>query len=640
MSVATSNEFLESLRKSGLFDEQELDITLASYTGTTEEPAKIAEFLIKQKKLTSFQAKSLLAGRHKGLIIGAYKVMDKIGAGGMGIVYLAEHEKLKRRVAIKILPEDKTRDKLSLERFYREARAAAALDHPNIVKAYDISSMGQTHYLVMEYIDGTNLQKYVDNKGPLPWKTAINIVVQSCKGLQHAHERNVVHRDIKPANILVDKSGQVKILDLGLARSFQINQDNLTQDLSDGKDVMGSIDYIAPEQAIANNAIDTRADIYSLGATLYTLITGKPPVEGTTAQKLLQHQMQMPTPINRIKPEVPEAVAHVVARMMAKRPEHRYQSPNEVIAALTPFLGTNSQPMPGIVSTQFNTAPLSQNITGNLHRQTDLLQPTSPIKGPSGNVASHSTKIESKGATRRVKKFKKKSTLDNRLSTRTIFIIVGIAAVLIPTITLFIINSGGKGHIKKADPGAIHSLIGDKFQIKTGSKMPDLKYDDFSNVSFRLSNYQGKVILIEFWGFWDPNSIKLFSLNKSMPERMKSRPFVLLGVNTDKTQEDIDLGLKKHFVNWRNVKNKQADGSILSQSFGVKSSPTLILIDADGVVRRIWEEYYDHVGIELGVEEWVKDAEIKATQPRRPSSTTGNQPPGDNNPQGNGPPRK
>ncbi|HMP15405.1 MAG TPA: serine/threonine-protein kinase, partial [Gemmatales bacterium] len=186
MPVATSNEFVETLRKSGLIEPAVLDEALASFTGTTEEPLKIAEYLVQRKLLTSFQAKSLLAGKYKGLVIGSYKMMEKIGAGGMGIVYLAEHDKLKRRVAIKILPEDKTRDKLALERFYREARAAAALDHPNIVKAFDINEHQGLHYLVMEYIDGTNLQKYVDTKGAMPWKTAVNIVIQACKGFQHA----------------------------------------------------------------------------------------------------------------------------------------------------------------------------------------------------------------------------------------------------------------------------------------------------------------------------------------------------------------------------------------------------------------------------------------------------------------------
>lgn len=610
MPVATSNQFLETLRKSGLIDESVLDGALSAYTGTTEEPIKIAEYLIQKKLLTSFQAKSLLTGRYKGLIIGAYRVLDKIGAGGMGIVYLAEHEKLKRRVAIKVLPEDKTRDKLALERFYREARAAAALDHPNIVKAFDVSAHNGTHYLVMEYIDGANLQKYVDSKGPLPWKTAINIVIQSCKGLQHAHERNMVHRDIKPANILVDRTGQVKILDLGLARSFRVTQDNLTQDLSDGKDVMGSIDYIAPEQAIANKAIDTRADIYSLGATLYSLITGRPPVEGTTAQKLLQHQMQMPTPINRLKPEVPDAIANIVAKMMAKKPEYRFQSPNEVIAALTPFVSSNSQAVPGLSATQFNTAPIHPS-TGQLLRPTGSLTPTAPINGASGAVSSQSTKIETKRSSRKSKKLKRKNALNTRLSSRTIMIIGAIALVLIPAVTIFVINNSSRKPSTEVDLSMSRSLTGDKYSIRANGRIPDIKLEDLNKGSFRLADYRGKVILLEFWGFWCSPSLKMLPNNKDLTDRYKDRPFAMVGINTDKQQDDLDKGMAKYSVNWRNVKNKQTDGSLLTQSFGVKSSPTIVLIDSAGTIRHVWEGYVEPEKMNPIIDGFVVEAETR-----------------------------
>ncbi|MFT3882687.1 MAG: protein kinase [Gemmatales bacterium] len=622
MPVATSNQFLETLRKSGLVEEAVLDEALGKYTGTTEEPIKIAEYLIQSKLITSFQAKSLLGGRFKGLVIGAYRVMDKIGAGGMGIVYLGEHEKLKRRVAIKILPEDKTKDKLSLERFYREARAAAALDHPNIVKAFDVSEQNGMHYLVMEYIDGTNLQKYVDTKGPLPWKTAVNILIQSCKGLQHASERNMVHRDIKPANILVDKTGQVKILDLGLARSFEVVQDNLTQDLSDGKDVMGSIDYIAPEQAIANNTVDVRADIYSLGATFYTLVTGKPPVEGTTAQKLLQHQMQLPPPINRLRPEIPEGLNQVLFRMMAKRPEHRFKTPNEVIAALNPFLGNNSQNIPVISGTQFNTAPLGP-ITGGIYRtQTGNLQPTAPVPGASGSVgsgrvgsgsvSSHSTKIESKGATSRVKAAPAKLSLDSKLSPRTMLLVGAIAAVLIPAVTLYIMFSGNTKTVVKADPSTERSTVGDKHTVRARAAMPDLKLTDTENKLFKISDYKGKVLLIQFYGFWDPNCHVHLEAQKALAASHNSSLFEVLGISTDSNSEDFEEGLKKYKLTWRHSKNLQADGSTISQSVGAKVSPTLYLIDHTGLVRNIWEGAYTDEELKTAVDALVKQATAAA----------------------------
>jgi serine/threonine protein kinase len=626
MPVATSNSFLESLRKSGLVEEAVLDEALSKYTGTTEEPIKIAEYLIQSKLITSFQAKSILAGRFKGLMIGAYRVMDKIGAGGMGIVYLGEHEKLKRRVAIKILPEDKTKDKLALERFYREARAAAALDHPNIVKAFDVSEQNGMHYLVMEFIDGNNLQKYVDTKGPLPWKTAINILIQSCKGLQHASERNMVHRDIKPANILVDKSGQVKILDLGLARSFQVVQDNLTQDLSDGSDVMGSIDYIAPEQAIANNAVDVRADIYSLGATFYTLVTGKPPVDGTTAQKLLQHQMQMPAPLSRLRPEIPESLNQVLFKMMAKRPEFRYSTPNEVIAALTPYLGNNSQNIPVMAGTQFNTAPLSP-ITGGIHRQSGVIRPTEPLRGPSGNISSHSTKIEAKSATSRVKVPPAKLSLDSNLSPRTLMIVGGLAALLIPIVTMIIIYSGDTKKVVVIDPTTQRSIVGAKHTVSGGGRFPELKLTDIDSKLFNITDYRNKVLLIQFFGFGDASCVKSLPVLKSMHEQYEKRQFEMLGINTDSSKEDFEIGMQKFKLPWRNVKNVQPDGNSISVDVGAKILPTIILVDHNGIVRHIWEGSYNQEELAKAVESFVKTADNAAATARAAQSKKDDPPP-------------
>lgn len=611
MPVATSNQFLETLRKSGLVEDSILDASLSSYTGTTEDPTKIAEYLVKNKLITTFQARSLLAGRFRGLVIGAYRIMDKIGSGGMGIVYMGEHEKLKRRVAIKILPEDKTRDKLALERFYREARAAAALDHPNIVKAFDVSEHQGMHYLVMEYIDGTNLQKYLDTKGPLPWKTAVNIVVQACKGLQHAHERNMVHRDIKPANILVDKGGQVKILDLGLARSFQISQDNLTQDLSDGKDIMGSIDYIAPEQAIANNVVDIRADIYSLGATLYALITGKPPVEGTTAQKLLQHQMQLPTPVSRLNPEVPEGVSHIINKMMAKRPEHRFSVPSELASALSPFISNSSQPISGVNSYPLNPSlagpPSGMGLglpsgnlgsgnlaggsltSGNLARSTGSLQPTVPIMGNSQAIGSHSTKIEAKGQTAKLKEASRNIKLDKKVSTKTIIIIAVLAAILIPGLTIYLITSGNKKTEVEIDPSMKFTMKGEKQNFSAGSRVPDLTITDMDGKAFKLKDYAGKAIILYYWGFWDPHSMNMIAEYADLFKKYQDRELAIVGVNTDISKEEIDQKMKSTEVPGRQVRSSQPDKSSITKFFGVKSSPTVFIIDHRGVFRHVWE---------------------------------------------------
>src|SRR5262249_6981652 len=268
--VLTREQFLEYIRKSGLVAEDTLTRVLGSEAEflDTEE---ITERLVQKQLLTSFQVKALRSGAYKGLVIGPYKMLEQIGKGGMGIVYLAEHQKLQRQVAIKVLPKDKTKDKAALERFYREARAVAALDHTNIVKAHDVNEDDGLHYFVMEYVKGVNLQQYLDQKGPVPWKLAVNYITQACWGLQHAHKKGLVHRDIKPGNLLVDKKGGLKILDLGLARCFQNSQDNVTGEIGDGS-IMGSVDYIAPEQALGSDTVDTRADLYSLGCTFFALV--------------------------------------------------------------------------------------------------------------------------------------------------------------------------------------------------------------------------------------------------------------------------------------------------------------------------------------------------------------------------------
>jgi len=194
MPVQSANTFLSLVSRSGLAAETTLEEAFAG--SRPANPHQAAETLVKKGILTPFQARVILSGRHKGLVLGPYRILNELGRGGMGIVYLAEHQKLQRQVAVKVLPKQSTADPLALDRFYREARAVAALDHPNIVKAYDVAEDGGIHYFVMEYVQGVNLQAYIDRKGPLPWKSAVGFIAQACKGLQHAHERQLVHRDI------------------------------------------------------------------------------------------------------------------------------------------------------------------------------------------------------------------------------------------------------------------------------------------------------------------------------------------------------------------------------------------------------------------------------------------------------------
>src|SRR4051812_10747226 len=330
---ATIDDFLDVVRKSNQLDVVRLDAYLderRQKDTLPPDPRKLAALLIRDGLLTNFQAEQFLQGKYKGFHVGGYRILERLGSGGTGTVYLAEHEVMKRRAAIKILPPQLANAPAILERFRREAQAAAVLDHPNIVRAYDFRHEGSVHFLVMEYVEGPNLEDVMHRKGPLPVAAACDYARQAAVGLQHAHEAGLVHRDVKPANLLVDGTGTVKLLDLGLARFAPNGAESVTKKFDENM-VMGTADYLAPEQALSLHDVDHRADVYSLGATLYALLAGEPPFHaGTITQKLLWHQMRDPTPLTRRRPDVPEEVCEVVARMMAKTADERYASCAEV----------------------------------------------------------------------------------------------------------------------------------------------------------------------------------------------------------------------------------------------------------------------------------------------------------------------
>ncbi len=314
-----------------------------------DEPFACAEALVKANVLTPFQAKQLLAGRHRGLVLGTYKILRPLGKGGMGVVYLADHASLGRKVAIKVLTQDQAKENLALERFYREARAAAALDHPNIVRLHDITQVSGINFLVMEYVDGVDLQSLLQQTGALHYAQAANYIGQAASGLVHAHERGFIHRDIKPANLILAKDGTIKILDMGLARSLVNPKDALTGKLDDDDVITGTADYLSPEQAL-NVTLDARSDIYSLGATFFTLLTARPPFNGSTAQKLAQHQVAPPPNLNKLRSTVPPELNEVICKMMAKKPGDRFQSVEDLLNALGPWLPANAGGAPTTAS--------------------------------------------------------------------------------------------------------------------------------------------------------------------------------------------------------------------------------------------------------------------------------------------------
>ncbi|MCK5557956.1 MAG: serine/threonine protein kinase, partial [Candidatus Hydrogenedentes bacterium] len=297
----------------------------------------VAGRIVEAGLLTRWQVDKLLEGRHKGFFLGKYKLLGHLGTGGMSSVYLAEHVLMQRQVAIKVLPQNRVEDTSYLARFHREAQAAASLDHRNIVRAYDVDSEGSIHYLVMEYVEGRDLQQIVQKDGPLEYVVAAEYARQAAEGLAHAHLAGLIHRDVKPANLLVTPKNVVKLLDLGLARFTGEDKASLT--VAYDENVLGTADYLAPEQALDSHGVDSRADIYGLGCSFYFLLTGHPPfVGGTLPQRLMMHQKQPPPDIQLDRPDAPQDLIDICLKMMAKKPGDRYQSAAETADALAKWL--------------------------------------------------------------------------------------------------------------------------------------------------------------------------------------------------------------------------------------------------------------------------------------------------------------
>lgn len=342
MTKPTVKKFLELAQRSRLVSETELKSALSEYindqgTALPDDVDVVAEYLMKRELLTDWQVEKLFDGKYKGFFLGKYKLLRHLGSGGMSSVYLAQHTLMNRLRAIKVLPRKRVNDSSYLQRFVLEAQAIAALDHPNIVRAYDIDNDGETHYIVMEFVDGEDLQSMVRRSGPLDAKDAARYTMLAAEGLQHAHESQLIHRDVKPANLLLTGKNAIKILDLGLALFTGDDRTSLT--IEHNENVLGTADYLAPEQALSSHDVDLRADIYGLGCTLYFLLTGHPPFpEGTLAQRIALHQSKKPKSILEERSDCPEQLVVICDKMMEKDPDRRYQSMAEAAATLRAWL--------------------------------------------------------------------------------------------------------------------------------------------------------------------------------------------------------------------------------------------------------------------------------------------------------------
>jgi serine/threonine protein kinase len=305
----------------------------------------LARALVKLGKLTRYQAAALFQGKGRALLIGPYVVLDKLGSGGMGMVFKARPRKGGAEIALKLLPPSASKHPHAVARFRREAQIMARLDHPNLVASHEIGSYGGVHYLVMDYVKGRDLDRVVRSGGPMKVARAVDCVIQAARGLLAAHEQGIVHRDVKPANLLLDAKGNVRVLDLGLARITQ-GDDSLSSSkagpsLTQSGIIMGTVDFVPPEQSDDSKRADHRADVYSLGCTLYFLLTGKSPYSGETIMQRLVAHHQKPIPsLIEARPEVPSQLDAIFRSMLAKAPEDRPQSMVEVIASLEACRGS------------------------------------------------------------------------------------------------------------------------------------------------------------------------------------------------------------------------------------------------------------------------------------------------------------
>jgi serine/threonine-protein kinase len=354
-----STTLMSLLRDFGLWPEDPaVQQGIVSLSRQTRDGKVLARQLIQRELLTPYQANLLLIGKGEDLVVGPYRLVERLGEGATGQVFKARHNRLHRVVALKLIRPNRLANSQAVERFRREVQAAATFSHPNVVRAYDADQAGAIQYLAMQYVPGTTLSNRVKQNGALPISQACDIIRQAALGLQHIHEHGMVHRDIKPSNLAITEigegkgvneadvasmtlvQGQVKILDLGLAR--------LGEDVPEGQSrpptltqlgaVMGTTDYMSPEQGRDSRTVDARSDLYSLGCTLYYALTARPPFPGgTSLEKLMHHQLDEPTRLEALRPEVPPALGAAVRKMMAKEPAERYQKAAEVAIVLTPF---------------------------------------------------------------------------------------------------------------------------------------------------------------------------------------------------------------------------------------------------------------------------------------------------------------
>jgi serine/threonine-protein kinase len=424
MSIDSVDTLLAALGRTQILTPEQVEEVARELGPIYADPLQLGEYLVQIDWLTAYQLQLLLAGQWDELTIGPYQILDRLGEGGLSEVFKAWDTVRGRIVALKVLRQHLAPSSMA-HQFRRELQAVTRLSHANIIKTYDANQVGNSYYFAMEFVEGMDLQRFVQETGPLPVEQAADCARQVAQGLQHAHLSRLVHRDIKPANLFLPQpfgpgapgappgprprlaEPLVKIIDWGLARCLREEGEDPSREGSpngpgrpeldaEKGHLIGTADYIAPEQARDPTLVDTRADIYSLGCTLYFLLTGQPPFPGgSLMQKLLQHQEAEPPSVRALRPDVPEELDQTIRKMLAKRPEDRFQIPLLVVAPLRHFCaaglraGMNGSLRPG---SALNLTPPSSLNLPRPSTAINLQRPATSVNLPGPGSNGHGKK--------------------------------------------------------------------------------------------------------------------------------------------------------------------------------------------------------------------------------------------------------
>jgi serine/threonine protein kinase len=447
----TVEQFGKSLVSSGVLSVDELKSIWSSLPADQRprDAEQFAKLLRERGKLSDYQAQVALQGKANALVFSKYILVTQLGAGASGQVFRAKHRQSGRDVAIKILAAEIAKDEKAVKRFYREVQATAKLAHPNIVRAVDAGEYNGQHHLVMEYVAGRDLSSFVKANGPLGVDDALKTILQAARGLEYAHGQGLIHRDVKPGNFLRDETdGTVRLLDLGLVR-FEDSGEATGDGLTGTQQVMGTIDYMSPEQVVDTRHADARCDIYSLGCTLYFLMTGKKLYDAKgVVERIMQHRIGAIPSLVAHRKEIPARLDALYQKMVAKQPADRYQTMTEVCDALERIIKGEPDPEPaaaeGLLDDASAMVEAADDVSLTNLPTAAMSFGTAVVEAPAPAVGGFAinTAAAPHAVGKRSTQAQPKATTRLKLDKKTLYLAGGVAAVLVIIVAAYFIFAG------------------------------------------------------------------------------------------------------------------------------------------------------------------------------------------------------